>query len=207
MWLRYTPLQPVKPTLEWAAREFTRVSDALNYEVDRWDDLRFPAGNLKAGSSGVPTWNNTYGLQEFAIGDYLFCQVQLPHAWREGTVLRPHFHWMKITSGPNLVNWQLDYRWARIGEVMDVAWTTISDETPDVSDGDTAWQHALTALPDITPPDGTQVSDMLVCKISRIATAGASYGTRAALLEFDIHYKIDSFGSEQEYTKQSVNYG
>jgi hypothetical protein len=168
---------------------------------EAWDDLRFPAGNLKAGSAGVPTWNNTYGLQEFSIGDYLFCQVQLPHAWKVGSTLKPHFHWMKITSGPNLVGWQLEYRWAKIGEVMDVAWTTISDETPDVSDGDTAWQHALTALPDIVPPSDVQISDMLVCKISRIATAGASYGTRAALLEFDIHYQIDSRGSRQEYVK------
>ena len=168
---------------------------------DRWDDLRFPAANLKAGTAGVPTWDNTNGLQEFAIGDYLFCQVQLPHAWKVGTTLKPHVHWCKITSGPNLVAWQLEYKWAKIGEVMDAAFTTISDETPDVSDGDTAYQHALTALPDIVPASDVQISDMLICKVSRIATAGASYGTRAALLEFDIHIEIDSYGSVQEYVK------
>lgn len=167
----------------------------------RWDDLRFPAANLKNGSSGVPTWNNTYGLQEFSIGDYLFCQVQLPHAWMKGTDLQPHFHWMKITSAPNLVAWQLEYRWIKIGDVMDGSWTTLSDETPDVSDGDTAWQHALTAVGAIPVDSTVELSDMLVCKLSRVATAGASYGARAALLEFDVHYQIDSFGSRQEYIK------
>lgn len=167
----------------------------------RWDDLRFPAGNLKAGSSGVPTWNNTYGLQEFAINDYLFCQIQLPHAWKKGSNLHPHFHWMKITSASGFVNWQLEYRWVKIGETMEGSWTTLADETPDVSDGDTAWQHALTEV-GVIPVDSTvELSDMLVCKLSRVATSGASYGTRAALLEFDVHFEIDSFGSRQEYVK------
>ena len=166
-----------------------------------WDDLRFPSANLKPGTANVPTWDPTNGLQEFAIGDELFAQVQLPHAWKVGTVLKPHMHWCKITSGPNLVRWQLDYKWAKIGEVMDAAFTTIADETPDVSDGDTAYQHALTALPDITPAADVQISDMLICRISRVASAGASYGTRAVLFEFDIHYQLDSRGSIEEYVK------
>jgi len=167
----------------------------------RWDDLRFPSSNLKAGAAGVPTWDNTNGLQEFAIGDYLFAQVQLPHAWKIGSTLKPHIHWCKITSGPNLVRWQVEYKWAKIGAVMDAAFTTIADETPDVSDGNTAYQHALTALPDIVPAADVDISDMLICKISRVASAGASYGTRAVLFEFDIHFQIDSFGSQLEFNK------
>ena len=68
----------------WAAELIDKgfsVQDALRkVDVPFWDDLRFPAANLKAGTAGVPTWDNTNGLQEFSIGDYLFCQVQLPHA-------------------------------------------------------------------------------------------------------------------------------
>jgi len=182
----------------------TRISQVYDFGdgeyIGQWDDLRFPAANLKPGSAGVPTWDNTNGLQEFSIGDYLFCQVQLPHAWKIGSTLKPHVHWCKITSGPNLVRWQLDYKWVKTGQVMDAAFTTIADETPDVSDGDTAYQHALTALPDITTT-GVDISDILVCKISRVATAGASYGTRAVLFEFDIHIQTDSQGSIAEYEK------
>ena len=88
----------------------------------------------------------------------------------------------------------------KIGQVMDAAFTTIADETPDVSDNDTAYQHALTALPDITT-SGVDISDMLICKVSRVATSGASYGTRAVLLEFDIHIQLDTDGSLAEYDK------
>lgn len=198
----YPPGNIDPTTAEWVQRELQRISDDITSVIPRWEDLRFPASNLKPGASGVPAWDPTNGLQEFAIGDELFCQVQLPHAWKVGSTLKPHVHWCKITSGPNLVAWQLDYKWIKIGEVLDAAFTTIKDETPDVSDGDTAYQHALTALPDIVPDGDVQISDMLVCKISRVATAGASYGTRAVLLEFDIHYEIDSFGSNLEYIKR-----
>lgn len=169
--------------------------------IGHWDDLRFPVANLKAGASGVPTWDNTNGLQEFSIGDYLFCQVQLPHAWKIGSTLKPHVHWCKITSAANLVRWQIEYKWAKIGQVMDAAFTTIADETPDVSDGDTAYQHALTALPDIVPAGDVDISDMLIIKISRVATVGASYGTRAVLFEFDIHIQTDTDGSLAEFEK------
>ena len=168
----------------------------------RWDDLRFPVANLKTGSAGVPSWNNTYGVYEFLINEYLFCQVQLPHAWEVGSILKPHIHWAKTTSDTGLVKWQMDYRWAKIGEVIDSSWTTIAAEIPAVSDNDTAWTQALTAFPEIATPSDIQISDMLLCKISRETPAGASYGSNpAALLEFDIHYKIDSFGSTLEYIK------
>lgn len=189
-------------TAEWVNRELTRISDELIAASEaKWDDLRFPAANLKSGSSGVPSWDNTNGLQEFDIDDYLFCQVQLPHAWKVGSTLKPHFHWSKITSAVGNVNWQLEYKWAKLGQVIDGSFTVLNDETPDVSDEDTAYHHALTAVGEIIPPADVGISDMLICKLSRIAAVGTEYGTDAALFEFDIHYQIDSFGSDIEYIK------
>ena len=186
---------------EWVQRELTRIADDFGTVAPRWDDLRFPAGNLKNGSSGVPAWNNTYGLQTFGVGDYVFATVQLPHAWKVGTELRPHIHWCKTTSAAGTVRWELEYRWGKIGEVIDAAWTTLSNETPTVSDGDTAWQHALTPWDAITPPFDIQISDMLLCKLERVVEVGSGYGPDVALLEFDIHYQIDSLGSDLEYIK------
>ena len=172
-----------------------------------WDDLRSPATVLKVGST-APSTNTTYGWLEFAHNQnqYVFTHVQLPHSWRQGTALQPHVHWMKTTSATGEVEWQFLYRWVKIGEVMDASWlpaTGSSVLTPAVSDGNTAYQHALSAFGEI-PVDGVQISDMLVCKITRLGSSysGANHYTApAALLEFDIHYQIDSFGSNYEYLK------
>jgi len=107
---------------------------------------------------------------------------------------------MKTTSAAGVVQWQLRYRWAKLGEVMDAAWTTLASETPGVSDEDTQYQHAITPLGDITT-EGVGVSDMLICELGRIAPTGSGYNPAAVLLEFDIHYEIDGFGSEREYVK------
>jgi len=208
-WITYSPNPaPILYSLtdkenelvRWIHEEFTKIGDAISQEITRWEDLRFPAANLKPGTSGVPTWDNTNGLHEFAVGDYIFFQAQMPHSWKVGTPIEPHLHWAKITSASGNVKWQLDYRISKIGEVWS-SFDTISDETPDVSDNDTAYTHALTSLGEIDMTDDENISDMIIGKISRVAASGTEYGTRAALLEFDIHYQVDSFGSERTYIK------
>jgi len=202
-WKIYSPGQiplDIGPTEgEWLRREFRRISEALNYQAPRWEDLRFPASNLTPGTANTPTWDDTNGLWEFAVSDELFFQAQMPHSWKEGSAVYPHVHWQKITSAAGNVNWRIDYRVCRIGEVWDSS-DNLADETPDVTDNDTARTHALTALGEISMT-GAQVSDMIIGKLSRVAAAGTEYGTRAALLEFDIHILVDSFGSELEYIK------
>ncbi len=189
---------------QWVVDQLERLEPLVNQ--DTWDDLRAPASNLKAGLTS-PTQNNTYGWLEFAHNrdEFAFTQFQLPHHWSPGTLLKPHVHWMKTTSAVGEVEWELSYRWAKIGEVMDAAWTVLADFTPDVSDGDTQYQHALTSLGEITT-DGIQLSDMLICKLTRLGTSysGANHYTApAALLEFDIHYKRSSMGrgSSFEFVK------
>lgn len=166
-----------------------------------WDDLRAP---LKVGSS-APATNTTYGWLEFAhnADNYVFTHIQLPHAWYSGTVLRPHVHWVKTTSAAGEVEWKLEYRWIGIGETMDGSWTPLSSFTPSVSDADTAYHHAITPLGDISSA-GKDISDMLILKLTRLGSSytGANhYGAAAALLEFDIHYLINSFGSKLEFIK------
>ena len=203
-WRLFNPDPASSLTFEWVTRQFRKLSDAINNEIIRYEDLRFPATNLTLGAS-APTVNGTYGWYEFqgnpTYGDYVFAQVQLPHAWREGSALYPHVHWAKTTSAAGVVNWQLDYRWVKLGEVLDASWTTLASETPSVSDGNTQYQHALTSLGEITLDGTEQISDMLICKLSRIAPSGTDYAPAAVLLEFDIHYEVDSFGSEFLYTK------
>jgi hypothetical protein len=108
---------------------------------------------------------------------------------------------MKSTAASGGVYWQLQYRWVGIGDVMAGSWTTIGSGTPTISDSNLQYKHALTQLGDITAV-GKTVSDMLVMLVTRQpANAADTYGADAILLEFDIHYQVDSFGSNYEYYK------
>lgn len=176
----------------------------FNLDTPQWEDLRFPASTINpAGSTNPADVDNTYGWLVFGKEGIQICavQVQIPHAWKEGSVLRPHIHWMKSTSTSGNVYWRLEYRWVGIGDVMDDSWTTLNATVPTISDGNTQYKHALTQCGDISAT-GKTVSDMLVMRLSRQSTQPTdTYNGDAILLEFDIHYQVDSFGSNYEYYK------
>ena len=180
------------------------VVDTITYNIPYYDDLRFPVTGINPpGAASDPTRETTYGTLTFSPSatNMIAIVAQLPHGYKQGTDLEAHVHWAKTTSAAGAVYWQLDYRWARIGETMDGSWTTVSSTTPSVSDDNTAEQHAITAF---TTIDGSaaQISDILVMQLSRIGgNAADTYGAAARLLEIDIHYRIDRPGSTQEFIK------
>lgn len=166
-----------------------------------WDDLRFPAQAINvAGPSGAPTWDTTnIGLAFSATLDNdIQCIAQMPHAWREGTSVRPHIHWEAgtgFTPGQAVV-WALSYRWRNNGETLGALTTHTVTVTP---------THTLalmiTAFPEL---DGTgkNISSIIDIEVSRLATAtGDDLAATAILKEFDIHYLVDSLGSDKEYVK------
>jgi hypothetical protein len=170
-----------------------------------WEDLRFPATALRSNPvNEFPAFSTDPVGRVFrnAQTDTLYLAAQLPHAWRPGTELRPHVHWVKQTNSPMTGNvmWRLTYRWATIGEVIADA-VSITSAVTTVSDGNTVNRHALTSLPPISGK-GRKISDMLLMQISRLGSDAAdTFGGSALLMEFDIHYQVSSPGSRQELVK------
>lgn len=69
------------------------------------------------------------------------------------------------------------------------------------SDAEEADWHFITPLPSISMT-GKKISCILLIRLSRVGGNGDDdYGEDARLLEFDIHYQVDSFGSRFEYVK------
>jgi len=179
-------------------------------EKVHWDDLQVPATGLRvAGAVSPPDVDNNYaGTLLFASNatEAVGLTVQLPHGYKEGSLLKPHVHWTKTTSELGGVYWEMDYKWARIGEVIEANWTTIgssdvSNEPYAGEDTATADLHLITGLGDIDGT-GSQISDMLLIVIKRIHdNAEDTYGADARLLEFDIHYQSDDPGSHQQFIK------
>lgn len=173
--------------------------------VGKWEDLRVPATsiNLPGGIADADrdTDNGTL-LFDAATDEYAVAVVQLPHSWQEGTSVYPHVHWAKTTSATGDVAWVMEYKAYKINEVGAGAWATLATVTTPVAgtpDTNQAEKHLISTFGELVMT-GYEFSDILLIRIYRDANNAAdTYGADARLLEFDIHYQIDSLGSDGEF--------
>lgn len=169
-----------------------------------WEDLRIAALSTRTNASapdlitiGPSGGLLTLGFNGDATAEQCYFAIQLPHSYKQGSDIYPHVHWCPVNTNAGNVLWQLEYSWANINGTFEAP-TTI--ESLDAADG-TAWKHQLASFPAITGT-GKTISSMIVCRLFRNPADGDdTYGSDAALLEFDIHYQIDSLGSQEETTK------
>jgi hypothetical protein len=175
-------------------------------DVGVTDDLRFPASAINPlGQASDPDYDSALGGWLFAanVEQVVSVMAQLPHAWKEGTAITPHVHWTKTTSTAGDVVWQLQYKLASIGEVIDANWTTLTEWQPVAStpDNDLTEEHLITSFGDVDM-SGRHISDMVLMRLSRLGgDASDTYSGEARLLEFDLHILKDSLGSAQPFTK------
>lgn len=184
------------------------VPDGHNW-ADRWNDLVAPATAINPpGQVSDPDWDTSIPgwLFDATAVESLDIVFQLPHTVKisaDGGVLKPHCHWTKTTSDVGNVVWQIDYRWAKIGEVIGGEETLSAYQAVSGTfDSNTANEHLITSLGTIE--DLTfDISDMLLVKLSRVADdANDTYAADARLLEFDIHINhTRDGGSVGEYTR------
>ena len=172
-----------------------------------WDDLRFPVSSINpVGLSAPPTLNQANGLLEFSASatNTVAIQVQMPHSWQEGSVIVPHVHWRKKTTGTGVVLWQLTYEFVNRGDTFTDSPADVSASVPVGTDDGTALVHHLTSFGNVTMT-GKTISCMGLLTLSRLGgDEDDTYDGVAQLLEFDIHYMVDSLGSIQQSAKQGV---
>lgn len=169
-----------------------------------WEDLRFPASSLNppgaASDADVDNSTTFLGTLLFDAGSTEICagQAQMPHSRQAGSNLRCHIHWAPTTNLAGNVLWRLEYQIANRGAVFPASYTTLN-----ILSGSTSTLNAhITA--EFTEIDGSNIglSSMMIWKLSRIGGDGTdTYAADARLLEFDIHYVVDSLGSKTEHTK------
>jgi hypothetical protein len=183
---------------------------SLMFEGDAvvWDDLRvsLDKGSSSAsleyvwGGSGPQIWyfRDNEGLEAMSF------VVQMPHSWKEGTMIYPHIHWLPKSSESGNVQWNLDYSWQNYDSATPLVFPTYTTSTVVTSGPFVANTHRITSLTGGTGLDGTgnKISSILICRIWRNSSNGAdTYRDDAGLLSLDFHYQIDTVGSRAEYVK------
>ena len=173
-----------------------------------WDDLRTPVNNLKVPASKNPEWGAFNGGQALYFSDQavegnqeeVYFTLQMPHSWKAGsTKLGPHIH-VSTTGAANgdAMRWGFVYSWANIGSTFPAGTTSyVTDSGFGGSGGD----HRFVAFPNISGA-GKTISSILQCRLFRASasTEDTSAGD-GILLEFDMHYEIDTVGSRATTVK------
>ena len=180
-----------------------------------WDDLRIVPGSfdyLGGADPTLVTWQpggsgTNFGVYAFQKNDIGYASVQMPHGYIEGTDLEFHIHWTPKDRGTEengaTVGWKVDY------SIANVNGTFPSSNTVDLSDTVTGTddKHEITASVTVSGT-GLTISHIIMLTIYRSDTgaddtwAGSTTAQSPVLLEFDIHFQIDSLGSNSELTKE-----
>lgn len=179
-----------------------------------WDDLRVDATATKLGGSKDPGFakfkDNGSGSQgvfiywfDAASEEEVYFSVQMPHSW-DGSAIYPHIHTVpKTTADPTSETFEfgLEYTWANINGTYGNSSIVYAKSGTSL----TAGKHTMVSFDAITPGAGTQdgISSMMICRLFRNATDGTddTYDDDVGLLEFDIHYRINTIGSKTETAK------
>jgi len=199
-----------------------RSSRYPNYPLDTvlyyWDDIRVPASSVQGGAIGGPTFekfiDNGAGSQGVYTNMFdpdtpqeVFFHVQMPHRYKEGTVLYPHVHWSPTTNDAGTVKWWIEYTWTNVNSAFP---NTVIDTTVSTVVSGSQYLHVIASFdpiePDSTPigSDDKRISSMLMCRLLRQADVPPpddEYPAKAALLEVDFHFQIDAPGSIEAFRK------
>ena len=177
-----------------------------------WDDLRVDSLTTKVGTSKIPDFtvyktdsSGSQGVFTYWFDkdtqEEIYFSVQMPHSW-DSTDIYPHVHWIPRVTGSTTsetVEWGLEYTWANINSIYGNTNIVYAQSTSSLV-GDT---HYLTSFTPITPSSGqNEISSIMMCRLFRNSTGvNDTYSTDAGLLEFDIHYAMNTLGSRTELIK------
>lgn len=215
--IRFIPASGAAVTVaSGTATVLARMKVILGGAATAYDDMLAPVtgltrgavrqpGLVKVGDNGAgSTGVYAYGFDD-TDEEEVFFHVQMPHAWKEGTTIRPHMHWFTLANGGvgDIVEWGLEYTIANIGDVFPdtvIISTLGGGGSRPVDDTIVAKTHYLSAFASNIDMANATISCMLICRLFRSVSEDDFTGD-AIGIEFDFHYEVDSYGSTALYTK------
>ncbi|HUV85215.1 MAG TPA: hypothetical protein VMV86_05850 [Methanosarcinales archaeon] len=178
----------------------------LHNDNTEWEDFRVAVNNIKVPTLKNPDWTPYKGGLILSFGaeaieaneEEAYLLIQLPHAIKEGSTIKPHIHWTpKSNEASKIVRWGMSYSFANIG-------ASFPNETTIYVNGETnndTNKHLVAYFPDIELTS-MLISGILIIKIFRnSSSASDTYTNEAYLLEFDIHIEKNTIGSREVLIK------
>jgi len=174
-------------------------AEFLSLNANNWDDLRFPPSGVRLGGAAPATFQAYHdgGVLAFSTTttQFVYMVAQMQHTWAEGTDLEAHVHWAIPTKGAGNgvenVKWDLTHAWSNVDGTIPAS--SPITKTVDVQNYVTD-HHYYTSIDTITAT-GKTASSCLIMSLSRDIAAANDYGYAVYLMEFDIHYKKNRFGT------------
>lgn len=165
-----------------------------------FDDLQVP-GLATVKGSASPTLTNFLGstyLYSFSNGDEVYFTVQIPHGWKEGSYIYPHVHFVSSAATSEHVEWGLEYTWASVDGSFSSPTTIYATETDPIGSN----VHEVVGFGGVSGT-GQKISSMMVCRLFRSTSQGQTpyYSGEVFLLQFDIHYEVNTVGSRLQWIK------
>lgn len=205
----YTSLLNAKSLQVGGSSDFTEImvdgTLRAHGEATAWDDLRVPIEGTKklAGKEAKDVVYKGGVITSFEDGgdQAITWTVQLPHAWKEGTDIEFHIHYVLPISGSESgaenVKFVFTHSWANINEVFPDA-TTVNVTT----DFQTGVAHTSGIIEMVTlDAEDKTLSSQIICSLTRDTSVADNLAQDIYVTEVDFHYQVDGFGSAQEYTK------
>lgn len=130
--------------------------------------------------------------------EQLFGSLELNHDWAEGTIVKPHVHWMPTTADAGNVKWRLTWAISQDG--------ALSGENTVVSvsaASGTAWVEERADFTDINLA-AYKIGAQFMYRLWRDpnnADGEDTYSKDAAVQTFGLHVIVDTLGSSQVGTK------
>ena len=176
----------------------------MSFEGDAtlWEDLRFPVQSINPpGAASDPDRDVTDGTFLFDKNgtEILMGIAQTPHSWKLESSLYPHIHWCPTDTDTGDVLWRFEYDIAKINGTFSGAYTSI--DILDAGDG-VSEKHQVAEFAALSMTGYDDMSTIIKWRISRIGGDDTdTYNNDARLLEFDIHYEMDTEAGREAFSK------
>lgn len=192
--------------------EFTNTPITFVGTSTTWEDYVTPLTKATfGGSANDPTLTKLYDdgaasggvwALKFADGDEVLVTAQIPHRWKEGSDIYPHIHFICDSDVDPSDNFGIEFEWAWADQGEDYP-ATSTLETNDIPTGvNTNNMHQIANISAAALSGaGHTISSILMCRIKRVVADADNYAGGVSILDFDIHYNIDTIGSRAITTK------
>jgi len=163
-----------------------------------WVDFNFGVGALTRGSAAPDlitigsTSIETLGFDGVNTLEEVSAVAEMNHNWREGTIIKPHVHWLPSTNDTGNVHWQLEYVIIQDDAVAGAGRTIEVIQAA----AETAWTQQFASFPDIVTT-GLAIGAQIFFRLFRDPTDEDTYGADAAVATFGLHVQVDTLGSRQ----------